>query len=220
MKFFPDIEVCVGDGDITGDDDVRREDVPVDPGAEGDIQEARGVGPDQGVHPLHVVSAGIVGPGQVDDRYGVDAGDSAGYVEELLVLAGDGLRADEDVLRRIEHQDFLLLEILVHKTGDFALVSSGEPVIRLDDSQGSVLLVGVIVGHVVQVELVLEQLPDNLGTFLHAGHPLIHWDGRPIEIPLEVQLGLLLVKVGEVAVQHQLGARLDHLRTSYPVNVD
>ena len=58
MKFFPDIEVCVGDGDITGDDDIRREDVPGDPGAEGDIQEARGVGPDQGVHPLHVVSAG------------------------------------------------------------------------------------------------------------------------------------------------------------------
>ena len=56
-KFFPDVEVCVGDGDITGDDDIRREDVPVDPGAEGDVQESRGVGPHQGVHPLHVVSA-------------------------------------------------------------------------------------------------------------------------------------------------------------------
>ena len=56
-KFFPDVEVSVGDGDITGDDDIRREDVPVDPGAEGDVQESRGVGPHQGVHPLHVVSA-------------------------------------------------------------------------------------------------------------------------------------------------------------------
>ena len=40
MKFFPDVEVCVGDGDITGDDDIRREDVLVDPGAEGDVQES------------------------------------------------------------------------------------------------------------------------------------------------------------------------------------
>ena len=92
--------------------------------------------------------------------------------------------------------------------------------IGLGDSQGPVLLVRVIVGQVVQVELVLEQLPDHLGPLLHAGDPLVHGDRRPIEVPLEVQLGLLLVKVGEVAVQHQLGPRLDNLRPGYPVDVD
>ena len=76
--------------------------------------------------------------------------------------------------------------------------------VRLDNSQGPVLLVGVVVGHVVQVQLVLEQLSDHLGTLAHTGHPLVDWDGRPIEIPLQVQLRLLLVKVGIVAVQHQL----------------
>ena len=76
--------------------------------------------------------------------------------------------------------------------------------VRLDNSQGPVLLVGVVVGHVVQVQLVLEQLSDHLGAFAHTGHPLVDWDGRPIEIPLQVQLRLLLVKVGIVAVQHQL----------------
>ena len=58
MKFLPDIEVSVGKCHITGDDDVGREDVPGHPGAEGDVQEAGGGCPDQGVHPLHVVSAG------------------------------------------------------------------------------------------------------------------------------------------------------------------
>ena len=36
-KLLPHIEVSVGECDITGDDDIRREDVPGDPGAEGDI---------------------------------------------------------------------------------------------------------------------------------------------------------------------------------------
>ena len=57
MKFFPNIEVSVGQRDITGDDDIRREDVPGHPGAEGDIQQAGGAGLDQGVQPLHVVGA-------------------------------------------------------------------------------------------------------------------------------------------------------------------
>ena len=55
MKFFPDIEVSVGQGDITGDDDIRREDIPGDPGAHRDIQQPRGGGLHQGVQPLHVV---------------------------------------------------------------------------------------------------------------------------------------------------------------------
>jgi len=131
----------------------------------------------------------------------------------ILISAGDSLWTDDDLLRRIEDQNILGLEVLVHKTGDFALVDPGEPVVRLDNSKSPVLLVGVVVGHVVQVQLVLEQLSYHLGTFLHAGHPLVHGDGRPVEIPLDVQLVLLLVQVGEVAVQHQLGARLDHLRS-------
>jgi len=222
MKFLPDIEVSVGKCHITGDDDVGREDVPGHPGAEGDVQEAGGGCPDQGVHPLHVVSAGIVGPGEVDDRDGEDSGDSTGDVKEVLVFVGDGhgLRADHNVLRGTVDEDLLLLEIFVHKARDFALVSSGEPMVGLDHPQGPVSLVGVVVGHVVQVQLVLEQLSYHLGTFLHAGHPLVHGDGRPVEIPLDVQLVLLLVQVGEVAVQHQLGARLDHLWPGYAVNVD
>ena len=119
-----------------------------------------------------------------------------------------------------EHQNILGLEVLVHKTGDFALVGPGEPVVRLDDSQSPVLLVSVIVGHVVQVQLVLEQLSDHLGTLAHTGHPLVDWDGRPIEIPLQVQLGLLLVKVGVVTVQHQLRPGLDNLRADKIENVD
>ena len=55
MKFFPDIEVSVGQGDITGDDDIRGEDIPGDPGAHRDVQQPRGGGLDQGVQPLHVV---------------------------------------------------------------------------------------------------------------------------------------------------------------------
>ena len=119
-----------------------------------------------------------------------------------------------------EHQNILGLEVLVHKTGDFALVDPGEPVVRLDDSQSPVLLVSVIVGHVVQVQLVLEQLSDHLGTLAHTGHPLVDRDGGPIEIPLQVQLGLLLVKVGVVTVQHELRPGLDNLRTNKIENVD
>jgi len=151
MKFFPDIEVCIGQGDITGDDDIRGEDIPGDPGADGDIQQPRAGGLHQGVQPLHVVSAGIVGPGEVNDRYRVDSSHSTGNVQMLLLLAGDSLWTDDDLLRRIEHQNLLLLEVLVHKAGDFALVSPGEPVVRLDNSEGPVLLVGVVVGHVVEV---------------------------------------------------------------------
>ena len=55
MKFFSDIEVSVGQGDITGDDDIRREDISGDPGAHRDVQQAGGGGLDQGVQPLHVV---------------------------------------------------------------------------------------------------------------------------------------------------------------------
>ena len=58
MKFFPDIEVSVGEGDITGDDNIRREDISGDPGADGDIQQPRAGGLHQGVQPLHVVCAG------------------------------------------------------------------------------------------------------------------------------------------------------------------
>jgi len=54
-QFFSDIEVSVGQGDITGDDDVRREDIPGDPGAHRDIQQPRGGGLHQGVQPLHVM---------------------------------------------------------------------------------------------------------------------------------------------------------------------
>ena len=54
-QFFPDIEVSVGQGDITGDDDIRREDISGDPGAHRDVQQAGGGGLDQGVQPLHVV---------------------------------------------------------------------------------------------------------------------------------------------------------------------
>ena len=92
--------------------------------------------------------------------------------------------------------------------------------VRLDDSQSPVLLVSVVVGHVVQVQLVLEQLSDHLGTFAHTGHPLVHWDGRPVEIPLQVQLRLLLVQVGIVAVQHQLRPGLDNLGADEIENVD
>ena len=91
---------------------------------------------------------------------------------------------------------------------------------RLEDSQGSVLLVSIVVGHVVQVQLVLEQLSDHLGTLAHTRHPLVDWDGGPIEVPLQVQLGLLLVKVGIVTVQHQLRPGLDNLRPCYPLNVN
>ena len=119
-----------------------------------------------------------------------------------------------------EHQHLLLLEVLVHKAGDFALVSPGEPVVRVDNSESPVLLVSVVVGHVVQVQFVLEQLSDDLGALAHAGHPLVDRDGGPIEIPLQVQLGLLLVKVGVVTVQHELRPGLDNLRTNKIENVD
>ena len=120
MKFFPDIEVGVGQGDITGDDDIRREDISGDAGADSDVQQPRAGGLHQGVQPLHVVCAGteislsssssssssslwssLVGPGEVDDRYRVDSSDGAGNVEMLLIFAGDSLRTDEDLLRRI-----------------------------------------------------------------------------------------------------------------------
>ena len=55
MKFFPDIEVSVGQGDITGDDNIRREDISGDPGADSHIQQPRAGGLHQGVQPLHVV---------------------------------------------------------------------------------------------------------------------------------------------------------------------
>ena len=117
MKFFPDIEVCIGQGDITGDDDIRGEDIPGDPGADGDIQQPRAGGLHQGVQPLHVVCAGteissssssesslcssLVGPGEVNDRYRVDSSHSTGNVQMLLLLAGDSLWTDDDLLRRI-----------------------------------------------------------------------------------------------------------------------
>lgn len=92
--------------------------------------------------------------------------------------------------------------------------------VRLEDSQGPVFLVSVIVSHVVEVQLVLEQLSDHLGTLAHTRHPLVDWDGGPIEVPLQVQLGLLLVKVGIVTVQHQLRPGLHNLRASYPLYVN
>ena len=254
-EFLPDIEVSVGKCHITGDDDVGREDVPGHPGAEGDVQEAGGGCPDQGVHPLHVVSAGtemltcsyrgrrLVSLTHLLDqeRSMIGTGKTPETAQETLRKSSSLLETDTvsglitmfcgGPERQSQHnsyssgpltvdEDLLLLEIFVHKARDFALVSSGEPMVGLDHPQGPVSLVGVVVGHVVQVQLVLEQLSYHLGTFLHAGHPLVHGDGRPVEIPLDVQLVLLLVQVGEVAVQHQLGARLDHLWPGYAVNVD
>ena len=55
MKFFPDIEASARQCDITGDDDIRSEDISGDSGAHGHIQQPRGGGLDQGVQPLHVV---------------------------------------------------------------------------------------------------------------------------------------------------------------------
>ena len=81
-------------------------------------------------------------------------------------------------------------------------------------------LVGIIVSHVGEVQVLLEHLANHLGALVHAWHPLVDRDGGPVEIPLQVQLGLLLVKVGIVAVQHQLGPGLDNLRADEIENVD
>ena len=59
-----------------------------------------------------------------------------------------------------------------------------------------------------------------LRSFLHAWNPLIDRNWRTIEIPLEIKLGLLLLHVVEVTVQHQLGSRLHHLWTINSDNVN
>ena len=67
-------------------------------------------------------------------------------------------------------------------------------------------LVGIIVSHVGEVQVLLEHLANHLGALVHARHPLVDEGGGPIEIPLQIQLRLLLRHVIKVAVQHQFRA--------------
>ena len=58
--------------------------------------------------------------------------------------------------------------------------------VRVDDTQRPVFLVGVVVRGVLQVQLVAEQVPDHLGSLVHTGNPLVHRNRGAVEIPLQV----------------------------------
>ena len=70
------------------------------------------------------------------------------------------------------NQDFLLLEVLVHKAGDLAHVGAWEALVGVEDVEGAVLLEGVVMSGVEEVEVVLEEISNDLGFLIHAGHPL------------------------------------------------
>ena len=76
--------------------------------------------------------------------------------------------------------------------------------VGVEDVEGPVLLEGVVVGGVEEVEVLLEELADDLGPLVHAGDPLVDGEGGAVEVPLQVQLVLLLLLVVKVTVYGQL----------------
>ena len=61
--------------------------------------------------------------------------------------------------------------------------------VGVEDVEGAVLLEGVVMSGVEKVKVVLEEISNDLGSLLHAGHPLVDGEGGAVEIPLQVQLG-------------------------------
>ena len=84
--------------------------------------------------------------------------------------------------------------------------------VGVEDVEGAVLLEGVVMSGVEEVQVVLEEISNDLGSLLHAGHPLVDGEGGAVEIPLEVQLGGLRLLVREVTVKEQLLPAQNHGR--------
>ena len=82
--------------------------------------------------------------------------------------------------------------------------------VGVEDVEITVLLEGVIMSGVEEVEVVLEEISNDLWSLLHAGHPLVDGEGGAVEIPLKVELGGLRLLVREVTVQEQLLAANHH----------
>ena len=76
--------------------------------------------------------------------------------------------------------------------------------VGVEDVEGAVLLECVVMSGVEEVKVVLEEISNDLGHLLHAGHPLVDGEGGAVEIPLEVKLGGLRLLVRKVTVQEQL----------------
>ena len=79
--------------------------------------------------------------------------------------------------------------------------------VGVEDVKGAVLLEGVVMSGVEEVEVILEEISNDLESLLHDG---VDGEGKAVEIPLKVQLGGLRHLIREVTVQDHRKATQYH----------